>query len=49
MAGGNKSNSPKAKKRQLQDRDRAVQEAAKKKLRFSRPGFAAGFRDERKG
>ncbi len=48
MAGGNKSNSPKAKKRQLQDRDRAVQEAAKKKLRFSRPGFGAASRDDRK-
>jgi len=48
MAGGNKSNSPKAKKRQLQDRDRAIQEAAKKKLRFSRPGFVGGSRDERK-
>lgn len=36
MAGGNKSNSLKAKKRKVQDKDRAAKEAALKKARLSR-------------
>ena len=37
MAGGNKSNSPKAKKRELQEKDRRWAEAQKK--RQARPQF----------
>jgi len=36
MAGSNKSNSLKAKKRKLQDQDRATRVAAEKKKRFTR-------------
>jgi hypothetical protein len=36
MAGGNKSNSPKAKKRKLQDQEAAIRAAAEKKKRFTR-------------
>ena len=35
MAGGNKSNSPKAKKRKLQDEDHAKKRLADKRKRFS--------------
>ena len=35
MAGGNKSNSLKAKKRKVQDKDKATKEAAAKKRRFT--------------
>jgi hypothetical protein len=36
MAGANKSNSLKQKKRKLQERDKAARAAAEKKKRFSR-------------
>ena len=39
MAGGNKSNSPKAKKRELQEKDRRWAEAQKK--RAARPQFGS--------
>jgi len=36
VAGGNKSNSPKVKKRKIQEQDKARREAAEKKKRFAR-------------
>jgi hypothetical protein len=36
MAGGNKSNSPKVKKRKIQEQDKAIKEAAEKRKRFTR-------------
>ena len=36
MAGGNKSNSPKSKKRKLQEVEKQAREAIEKKKRFTR-------------